>query len=89
MESIAPLVKNTESLGKKIFTSNDIFSTTVEKNKEKLNKKRKVNGNNLQVEKGRTESDRILCKNRRVLIRKIKSSKKGGVSVICELKKFN
>ena len=40
----------------------------------------------LQVPKNRTEDDKIPSKKRRILIRKIKSSKKGNVSVICESK---
>ena len=76
--------KKTESSGKKVITLDENFNPSAEKNKEKLAKKRKVDGNNLQV--GRTENDGTPCKKRRVLIRKIKSSKKWDVSVICEPK---
>ena len=47
-------------------------------------KKRKIDSNNLQV--CTTESDKIPCKKRLVHVRKISSSKKWDVSVICESK---
>ena len=77
----ALLVKNTESSGEKIITSGNTFNPSSQKSKEKLAKKRKIDGNNLQV--GRTEDARIPSKKRCVIIRKIKSRTKEDVSENC------
>ena len=77
----APLVMVTEGSGENIINSGDIFNPLKEKSKEKLAKKRKIDGNNLQV--GRTEDDRVPSKKRCVIIRKIKSRTKEDVSENC------
>ena len=77
----APLVRVTEGSGENIINSGDIFNRLKEKSKEKLAKKRKIDGNNLQV--GRTEDARIPSKKRCVIIRKIKSRTKKDISVNC------
>ena len=59
----------TENSGEKVIISDDIFNPSAQKCKEKLSKKRKLGGKNLQFEEGRAETP---CKKRRVLVKKIK-----------------
>ena len=83
----APLdSKKTGSLDGNIITLDDISNHFRKSSKVKIAKKRKLNDEKFQVQKGRTDDAKIPYKKCHVNIKIKKSSKKGDVNVNCESK---